>query len=73
MRQVDTGISAFLNTKESNMELNDYEIVVMPLRTGERKVITALAVPKIHTDMKKQSYRFAVEKYMFLQNLQLAS
>ena len=67
------GVSVFLNTKESKMKLNEYEIVVRSLCTDERKVIIALGVPKISTDIKKQSYRFAVEKYGFLQNLQLAN
>ena len=44
--QVDMGV-AFLNTKESNMKLNEYEIVVTLPRTDERKVITALGVPKM--------------------------
>ena len=64
------GVSAFLNKKESKMKLNEYEIV-KSLYTDERKVTTALGVPKICTDIKKQSNRFAVEKYGFLQNLQL--
>ena len=55
------------------MKLNKYEIVVKSLCTHERKVITALEVSKICTDIKKQSYRFAVKKYGFLQNLQLAN
>ena len=66
-------VSAFLNTKESKMKLNEYEIVVKSLYTDERKVITALGAPKICTDIKKQSYRFATEKYGFLQNLQSAN
>ena len=64
------GVSAFLNKKESKMKLNEYEIV-KSLYTDERKVTTALGVPKICTDIKKQSNRFTVEKYGFLQNLQL--
>ena len=71
LRKVDMGVSAFLNKKESKMKLNEYEIVVKLLYTDERKVTTALGVPKICTDIKKQLYRFAVEKYGFLQNLQL--
>ena len=70
LRKVDMGVSAFLNKKESKMKLNEYEIV-KSLYTDERKVTTALGVPKICTDIKKQSNRFAVEKYGFLQNLQL--
>ena len=65
LRKVDMGFSAFLNTKESQMKLNEYEIVVKSLCTDERKVITAVGVPKICTDIKKQSYRFPVEKYGF--------
>ena len=71
--KVDIGVSEFLNAKESKMKLNEYEIVVKLLCTDESKVITALRVPKICNDIKKQSYRFAVEKYGFLQNLQLAN
>ena len=67
------GVSAFLNTNESKMKLNKYEIVFKLLRMDEMKVITALGVLKICTDIRKQSYRFAVEKYGFLQNLQLAN
>ena len=67
------GVCAFLNTKESKINMNEYEIVVKSLYTDKRKVITALGVPKIYTDIKKQSYRFAVETYGFLQNLQLAN
>ena len=73
LHKIDMGVSRFLNTKESKTKLNEYEIAVKSLCTDERKVITALGVPKIHTDIKKQSYRFAVEKYGFLQNLQLAN
>ena len=73
LRKVDLGVSAFLNTKESKMKLNAYEIVVKSLYTDERKVITALGVPKICTNIKKQSNRFAVEKNWLLQNLQLAN
>ena len=54
-----------MNTKKSNLKLNEYEIVVKSLCTDERKVITALGVPKIYTDIKKELYRFAVEKYGF--------
>ena len=62
-----------MNTKKSNLKLNEYEIVVKSLCTDERKVITALGVPKICTDIKKELYRFAVEKYGFLENLELAN
>ena len=71
LRKVDMGVCAFLNIKESNMTLSEYEIVVKSLYTDERKV--TLGVPKICTDIKKQTYRFAVEKYRFLENLQLAN
>ena len=64
------GVSAFLNKKESEMKLNEYEIV-KSLYTDEREVTTALGVPKICTNIKKQSNRFTVEKYGFWQNLQL--
>ena len=47
------GVCAFLNTKESKINMNEYEIVVKSLYTDERKVITALGVPKIYTDIKK--------------------
>ena len=67
------GVSAFLNTNVSKMKLNKYEIVFKLLCMDEMKVITALGVLKICTDIRKQSYRFAVEKYGFLQNLQLAN
>ena len=73
LRQVDMGVSEFLNTEKSNMKMNEYEIVVKSLRTDENKVIAALGVPKICTGIKKQSYRFAVEKDGILQNLQLAN
>ena len=65
-RKVDMGVSAFLHTKESKMKFNEYEIIVKSLHTYERKVFTALGAPKICTGIKKQSYRFAVEKYGFL-------
>ena len=46
---------------------NEYEIVVKPLLKLllKRKVVTALGVPKIFTDIKKQSCRFAVENMGF--------
>ena len=53
LRQVDMGVSAFLNTKESNMKLNDNETVIKPLRTDERIVMIALGVTKICTAIKK--------------------
>ena len=59
------GVTAFLNTKESNKKSNKYKIVVKSLRIDEKKVITALGVPKISTDITKQSG--------CLQNLQLAN
>ena len=73
LSQVDMRVSAFLNTEESNMKLNEYEIVVKPLHTDERKAITAFGILKTCTDIKRQSCRFAVEKYGFLQNIQLAN
>ena len=35
------------------MKLSEYEIVVKSLRNNQRKVITALVLPKIGTDMRK--------------------
>ena len=54
MRLVDIGVSIFLSAKESNMKLSEYEIVVKSLRKNQRKVITALVLPKIGTDMRKK-------------------
>ena len=73
LRQIDVEVSAFLNTEESNMKLSEYEIVVKSVCNDQRRVITALGVPKICSELKNQSYRIAVEKYSFLQNLQLAN
>ena len=39
----------------------------------QRRVITPLGVPKLCIKLKNQSYRIAVEKYSFQQNLQLAN
>ena len=36
------------------MKLSEYEIVVKSLRKNQRKVITALVLPKIGTDMRKK-------------------
>ena len=49
--QVDMGVNAFLNAKESRMKLNEYEIIVnlltlTPWCMDQRKVITELGVPK---------------------------
>ena len=73
LRQINMEVSAFLNTEESNMKLSEYEIVVKSICNDQRRVITALGVPKICSELKNQSYRIAVEKYSFLQNLQLAN
>ena len=55
------------------MTLSVYKIVVKSICNDQRRVITALGVPKICSELKNQSYRIAVEKYSFLQNLQLAN
>ena len=73
LRQIDMEISAFLNTEESNTKLSEYEIAVKSVSNDQRRVITALSVPKICSELKNQSYRITVEKYSFLQNLQLAN
>ena len=73
LRHVDIEVNAFLNTEESNMKLSEYEIVVKSISNDQRRVITALGVPKICSELKNQSYRIAVKKYTFLQNLQLAN
>ena len=73
LRQIDIEVSAFLNTEESNMKFSEHEIVVKFVCNDQRRVITALGVPKICSELKNQSYRIAVEKYSFLQNLQLAN
>ena len=54
LRQVDMTVSVFFNKKESNMKLNEYEIVFKSLRTDKRQVITALGIPKTCTGIKKQ-------------------
>ena len=66
-------VSAFLNSEESNMKLSEYEIVVKFICNDQRRIIAALGVPKIRSELKNWSYQIAVEKYSFLQNLQLAS
>ena len=73
LRKIDMEVSAFLNTDESNMKLSEYEIVVKSVCNDQRRVIAALGVPKICSELKNQSYRIPVEKYSFLQNLQLAN
>ena len=73
LRQINMEVSAFLNTEESNLKLSEHEIVVKSICNDQRRVITALGVPKICSELKNQSYRIAVEKYSFLQNLQLAN
>ena len=73
LRQIDMEVSAFLNTEESNLKLSEHEIVVKSICNDQRRVITALGVPKICSELKNQSYQVAVEKYSFLQNLQLAN
>ena len=55
------------------MKLSENEIVVNPVCNDQRRIITALAVPKICSELENQSYRIAVEKYSFLQNLQLTN
>ena len=55
------------------MRLSEYEIVVKSISNDQRRVTTALGVPKISSELKNQSFRIAVEKYIFLQNLQLAN
>ena len=69
LRQIDMEVSAFLNTEESNMKLSEYEIVVKSICNDQRRVITALGVPKKCSKLKNQSHRIAVEKYSFLKNL----
>ena len=59
LRQIDMEVSAFLNTEESNMKLLEYEIVVKSVCNDQRRVIMALGVPKICSELKqkqKQSY-----------------
>ena len=63
----------FLNTEESDMNLSKYEIVVKSICNDQRRVITATGVPKICNELKNQSFLIAVEKYSFIQNLQLAN
>ena len=47
------------------------EIVVKSVCNDQRRVITALGVPKTCSELKNLSYQIAV--YSFLQNLQLAN
>ena len=65
LHQIDMEVSEFLNTKESNMKLSEYEIVVKSVCNNERRVITALDVPEICSELKNQAYRIAVEKTVF--------
>ena len=44
------------------MKLSENEIVVNPVCNDQRRIITALAVPKICSELENQSYRIAVEK-----------
>ena len=55
------------------MNLSKYEIVVKSICNDQRRVITATGVPKIGNELKNQSFLIAVEKYSFMQNLQLAN
>ena len=54
------------------MTLSVYKTVVKSICNDQRRVITALGVPKICSELKNQLYRIAGKKYSFLQNLQLA-
>ena len=56
LRQIDMEVSAFLNTEESNMKLSENEIVAKSVCNDQRKVITALGVPKICSELKNQSF-----------------
>ena len=40
------------NTEESNLKLSEYEIVVKSICNDQRRVITALGVPKIYSELK---------------------
>ena len=51
------------------MTLSVYKIVVKSICNDQRRVITALGVPKKCSKLKNQSHRIAVEKYSFLKNL----
>ena len=73
LRQINMEFGAFLNTEESHMKLSEYEIVVKSTCNDQRRVITALGIRKICSELKNQSHRVAVKKYSFLQNLQLAN
>ena len=63
-------VSELLNTKESNMKISEYEIVVKSVRNDQRRVIMALGAP---SQLKNQLYRIAIKKYSFLANLQSAN
>ena len=52
LRQIDMEVSAFLNTEESNLKPSKYEIVVKSICNDQRRVITALGVPKICSELK---------------------
>ena len=52
LRQIDMEVSAFLNTEESNLKPSKYEIVVKSICNDQRRVITALGVPKIYSELK---------------------
>ena len=65
LRQTDMEVSPFLNTEEFNKKLSGYEIVVKSVCNNERRVITALDVPEICSELKNQAYRIAVEKRVF--------
>ena len=54
------------------MTLSVYKIVVKSICDDQRRVITALGVTKICSELKNQSHRITGKKYSFLQNLQLA-
>ena len=53
-------VGAFLNTEESNMKLSKYEIVVKSVCNDQRRVITALVLPKIYSELKNHSNLIAV-------------
>ena len=63
-------VRELLSTKESNMKISEYEIVVKSVRNDQRRVIMALGAP---SQLKNQLYRIAIKKYSFLANLQLAN
>ena len=55
------------------MKLAEYEIVVTSVCNRQRKVVTALGLPKTSSEFKNHSHRIAVKKYSFLQNLELVN